>query len=351
MPTPQNSFTYKLTPDQQIRLIQLLSTGNFRLVNVPYTEIAVEAQDCRVNLYTSGKCLVQGKGAEEFVIYYLEPNVLRTASHGYEEVLDPESIAPHMGVDESGKGDFFGPLCVCAAYTDNDLSKKLKDAGAKDCKQMSDKQVLAVGAKLRTILGPSRYTLVQIGPQAYNRLYAKIKNINRLLAWGHARCIENLLNGVPDCPRAVADQFAGEQLIKRALMEKGKGIKLEQHHKAESDIAVAAASVIAREAFLRAIEKMRAEHGLEIPKGSSSPAVKETAIELAKKAGPQILLQTVKCHFRTTDQVLAAVGATRGILGPEGAAAPSANAPRRDFHHHHHSNGDTAPDAPSENES
>ena len=335
MPTPQNSFTYKLTPDQQIRLIQLLSTGNFRLVNVPYTEIAVEAQDCRANLYTSGKCLVQGKGAEEFVIFYLEPNVLRTASHGYEEELDPDSVAPHMGVDESGKGDYFGPLCVCAAYTDKELSKKLKDAGAKDCKQMSDKQVLVVGAKLRTILGPSRYTVVQIGPQAYNRLYAKIKNINRLLAWGHARCIENLLNGVPDCPRAVADQFAGEQLIKRALMEKGKGIKLEQHHKAESDIAVAAASVIAREAFLRAVAKMREEHGLEIPKGSSAPAVRETAVELAKKAGPQILLQTVKCHFRTTDQVLAAVGATREILGPEGAASPAADAPKRDFHRHH----------------
>ena len=151
--TPQTSFTFKLTPEQQEILEMLLRTGNYRPCEVPYTIVAVEAPSwkCHVNLYTSGKCLVQGKGAQEFVLNILEPMVLGEVGVGYEDILDPRQLEPHMGVDESGKGDFFGPLCICAAYTDRELSEKLKAAGARDCKQMSDKQVLVVGAKLRSL--------------------------------------------------------------------------------------------------------------------------------------------------------------------------------------------------------
>ena len=234
---------------------------------------------------------------------------------------------------------------VAAAYTDPELSEKMKELGTRDCKQMGDAQVLAVGARLRALLGPRRHALVVIGPQAYNRLYAKIRNVNRLLAWGHARCIENLLAGVPDCPRAVADQFAAEHLIRRSLMEKGRTIKLEQHHKAESDIAVAAASILARESFLRALDRMRAEFGVPIPKGSSAPSVRETAIEIARRHGPEILLKCVKCHFRTTDAVLAALGHDRSILGPEGAPGISANASRDSFRKPTRRPDDSAPQA------
>jgi ribonuclease HIII len=315
----KTSFTYKLTPRQQEALQALLSTGNYRPVTVPHTTVAVEGPDCRINLYTSGKCLVQGKGAEDFVIFFLEPHVLGGARVGYEEILDPNSVASHMGIDESGKGDFFGPLVVAAAYVNPDLAHAMQDMGVKDCKLLGDKQVFAIGAKLRQLLGPRRYALVPVGAEAYNRLYAKIRNVNRLLAWGHGRAIENLLACVPDCPRAVADQFGAEHVIKRALLQKGRTIKLEQRHKAESDIAVAAASVLAREAFLRALQRLSQEHGVTLPKGASEQ-VRAAAVELVRKSGPAILLKTAKCHFRTTDQVLAACGRARAVLGPEGQA-------------------------------
>ena len=319
METKKNSYTFVLNQEQQEALKILLKMGNYKTKVVPHTQIAVEAQDCVVNLYKSGKCLVQGKGAEDFVIFFLEPNVLQAATVGYEEILNPESVAPHMGIDESGKGDFFGSLVASAVYVDPDLAHAMQDMGVKDCKQLTDKAVFFLGNKTRQLLGPKRFALVAIGPEAYNRLYAKMRNVNTLLAWAHARCIENLMETVPDCPRAVADQFGAKQVIERALMKKGRSIKLEQRHKAESDIAVAAASVLAREAFLRGLGRLGETYGIQAHKGASEQ-VKASAIELIKKAGPQILLKTCKCHFRTTDQVLAACGSSRAVLGPEGQA-------------------------------
>ncbi len=319
METKKNSYTFVLTKEQQEALKILLNMGNYKRKEVPHTIIAVEAQDCVVNLYKSGKCLVQGKGAEDFVLFFLEPNVLQSATLGYEEILNPDLVSPHMGIDESGKGDFFGSLVACAVYVNPDLAHAMQDIGVKDCKQLTDKAVFFIGNKTRQLLGPKRFSMVAIGPEAYNRLYAKMRNVNTLLAWAHARCIENLMESVPDCPRAVADQFGAKQVIERALMKKGRSIKLEQRHKAESDIAVAAASVLAREAFLRGLGKLGETYGIQAHKGASEQ-VKASAIELVKKAGPEILLKTCKCHFRTADQVLSACGSSRAALGPDGQA-------------------------------
>ena len=186
-------------------------------------------------------------------------------------------------------------------------------------RSLSDKAVLFIGSKTRQLLGPQRFAMVSIGPEAYNRLYAKIRNVNSLLAWAHARCIENLLETVPGCPRAVADQFGAKQVIERALMKKGRSIKLEQRHKAESDIAVAAASVLARESFLRSLGRLGETYGIQAHKGASEQ-VKASAVELVRKAGPAVLLKACKCHFRTADQVLATCGSSRAALGPEGQA-------------------------------
>ncbi len=325
MDTPsKTSFTYTLTPDQQELLTALLVAGNYRRVEVPHTRIAAKGDKFIVNLYKSGKCLVQGQLAEEFVLFTLEPLVLQSAAVGYEEVLNPESVSPHMGSDESGKGDFFGPLVIAAVYVNPEIAAELQAMGMKDSKLLNDKQSLAIGAKARQLLTPTRFKIVMIGPQAYNRLYLKIRNVNNLLAWGHARAIENMLDSVPDCPRAVADQFGRTKaVIERALMKKGRSIVLEQMHKAESDIAVAAASVLAREVFLTQLRMLGAKLGVELPKGAS-PQVKAAAEAVVRKHGPAALVDAAKCHFKTTDQVLAACGASRADLGELGQATSRA---------------------------
>ncbi len=316
MATVKTSFTYKLDQGQQQALERILRSGNYQPREVPYTVVAVEAEKCNVSLYTSGKCLVQGKGAADWITFVLEPQVLKTATLGYEEVLDPESLKPHMGVDESGKGDFFGPLVIASAYVDQSIIPQFKELDVKDSKNIkSDKKALAIASKIRGILG-KRFSLVAIGPNAYNRLYASMGNVNRVLAWGHARVIENLLEVVPACPRAIADQFGPKQRIEQALMKKGRAIELIQRTKAESDIAVAAASILARAAFLEALRKMSEKYAIKIPKGASAQ-VREIAEKMVEQHGPQMLLETVKCHFRTTDQVLAARGMDRSVLEQE----------------------------------
>ncbi len=318
--TNKTSFTYPLSAPQQAALKDVLRQGNYRPSTVPHTVLAAETPDCRISLYKSGKCLIQGKGAEEFVTFVLEPLVLQSAELGYEDTLHPERSRPHFGVDESGKGDFFGPLVVAAAYVDEALAKTLRDMGVKDSKRItSDNKILGLGRELRKALG-KRFTLVKVGPRAYNRLYAKMRNVNTLLAWAHARAIENILEVVPACPRAVSDQFGNKKLIVNALMKKGRAIQLEQRHKAESDIAVAAASILAREAFVIGLQRMTKEHEIEIPKGASA-AVQAAAVELIRKRGPDILLDTAKCHFKTTDSVLGTAGFDRSALGAEGQAA------------------------------
>lgn len=319
----KQSFTYKLTAEQQKTLTTMLTEGNYRPSTVPYTSIAVKGNECIINLYTSGKCLIQGKGAEDFVTFVLEPMVLKEVSLGYEEELNPEASQPHMGIDESGKGDFFGPLVIAAAYIDPDIAKEFKALGVRDSKAIkSDKVSKAMAADIRKILR-GRFAMVTIGSEAYNKLYTKIRNVNAMLAWGHARCIENLLEKVPTCPRALSDQFGPTRQIKNALMKNGKKIKLDQMPKAESDPAVAAASILARAGFLDALGKLEDQYKVAIPKGASA-RVQEVAVELISKNGPEVLVQTAKCHFKTTDQVLSTAGHTRKELGEYGQAVSKA---------------------------
>lgn len=318
MPT-RTSFTVKLTEDQQQKLVSLLRRGNYRPRETPYTIVSVEGADCTIALYTSGKCVVQGKGTEDWVRFTLEPEVLLEAKLGYEQVHTPEMFDPHLGVDESGKGDFFGPLVIAAAYSDRHLVPVFQKMNVRDSKMItSDRKAEDMAGQLVDVLG-GRFALVTIGPRAYNRLYTKMRSVNRILAWGHARAIENLLEKVPDCPRAVSDQFGPTQQIERALLQKGRDIKLEQRHRAESDPAVAAASILARAGFLRALRDLQKRFGLIVPKGASDQT-RAAARTIIGKEGPAVLLDIAKCHFKTTDDVLGEMGMKREVLGPGGAA-------------------------------
>jgi ribonuclease HIII len=329
----KTSFTYELTEEQQEKLLGVMLGGNYRKREVPYSIWSIEGDKFNATLYQKEKhgkrkLCVQGSKAEDFVLFQLEPIVLGAAGLGYEKELSPELFSAHAGSDESGKGDYFGPLVVCCAYTDEKLSDEMIKLGVKDCKRLTDKAVLTIGPKLRQLLGADGFSVVKFGNAAYNRLYAKMRNINRMLAWAHGTAIEGLLEKRRDCNRVVVDQFAPtEAVILRALKPLGKKAKVEQRHKAESDIAVAAASVIAREYFVRDCldmgteafgEAASGEEARRIPLGSSDAAVKDLAVEMVRKHGPVWLMNHVKAHFKTTDEVLAAAGFTRGDLPPEG---------------------------------
>ena len=298
-----HSYTRALTPQQIFRLKADLPGLGFEPTEVPYTQFAVVKGKLRVSIYTSGKLLVQGKGLRDFVEFYLEPNVLGEARLGYEHIHDPSILQPRIGVDESGKGDFFGPLVVAGAYVNESIVRAWQeaDAGIRDSKLVTtDARIAKLARTIRETKG-CVFDVVAIGPRAYNDLHAKMGSVNKILAWGHARIIENMLAKV-DCPKAISDQFGDKSLIVRALMKRGKQIELVQRHKAESDLAVAAASILARDEFVQRLKKLGDEVGIPLPKGASA-AVEEAGRTLVAKHGVGKLRDVAKVHFRTTEKV------------------------------------------------
>jgi ribonuclease HIII len=297
------SFTFKIDSAQAAKLRAILEEKGFTFREVPYTLYGAQKQKLTINAYTSGKLLVQGKGAKEFVEFTIEPEIVGEAKLGYDEIHNPEMFQPHLGIDESGKGDFFGPLVVAGVFVDGDLPRQLLDLGVKDSKQISsDQKALDLADAIKDLIGP-RWNIVTLLPVRYNELYVKFRNLNRMLAWGHATVIENLLIRWPNCPRALSDKFADESLIQRALKEHGKKILLQQRTKAESDIAVAAASIIARAEFLTRLKFLGEKVGVKLPKGASAQ-VKAAAKEIVKKSGPDVLKSVCKFHFKTYREVI-----------------------------------------------
>lgn len=306
-----NSYTHPLSNEQAMQLRALLEELGFEFAPRPYTIFFAQKEKLSVAVYEKGpKVLLQGKGIEEFVQFQLEPKILGEAKLGYEEVHSPEMFEPHFGVDESGKGDFFGPLVIAGVYVDRGIARKFMEAGVQDSKRIgSDARIRTLAEAIRKTHGALIET-VTIGPAKYNELYEKFGNLNSLLGWGHARVIENLVVRKPNCPRALSDKFADARVIERALQQHGKTIVVEQRTRAESDPAVAAASIIAREAFIDWLDRKGKALGQKLGRGVSA-AVKDSAKGLVKEHGAEVLREVAKIHFRTAHEI-----------APEAYAAP-----------------------------
>ena len=301
MENQNRNFVFELTENEISALRLLLESRGWELSDAPYMVFRARKEKTSVCVYTSGKLVAQGREASDFVEFLLEPEILRERMFENTDAETGKSAAPfspHAGIDESGKGDFFGPLVIAAVYVpDEHAASKLLEFGVKDSKQIkNDRTILTIAGKIRKLIG-NQMGMVTIGPEAYNRIYHTFASLNRLLAWGHARALENLLNNVPQCTAALADKFGDEHLILQALNEKGRKIRLDQQTKAESDIAVAAASIMARAQFVRVLEKLGEEQGTVLPKGAGT-AVDETAAELYGKGGAELLGKLAKMHFR-----------------------------------------------------
>ena len=300
------NYVTTLNEEQIEKLTILLTKRNWDMCTPPYTHWKAKQNKTNIVAYKSGKLVIQGKETEDFVLFTLEPEILKKASLGYEQKPEtPEALpfTPHAGIDESGKGDFFGPLVIAAVFVDNESQSKLIKLGVKDSKLIkNDNKILAVAKEIRTVVN-GNFSVVAIGPDAYNRLYSNFKNLNKLLAWGHSRALENLLEKKIDCPWALSDKFGHERLIKQALFNKGKQIELKQQTKAESDIAVAAASILARAEFVTKIKKLGDDINIPLPKGASK-AVLETAAKIIKQFGQDKLNFLAKTHFKTLQKAM-----------------------------------------------
>lgn len=300
--TPLTSYTCKLAEPQAKALESCLRLRGFEFRDVPHARFAAAREKVNVVFYESGKLVVQGKGAGEFVEFILEPEILKEARVGYEAVLNPELLLPRLGVDESGKGDFFGPLCVAGVYVNEEVIRAWDKSGIQDSKRISSDKRIAELAKVIQQTAGCVTSVVPIGNDAYNRLYAKMKSVNSILAWGHARVIENLMaqrhRMNPSPVRAISDQFAANKAtVATALMSLGRQIELVQRHKAEADMAVAAASILARSEFVSRLDSLSKRFEMPFPKGASAE-VDSVAKEFVARHGVDRLPQVAKMHFR-----------------------------------------------------
>ena len=276
---------------------------------VAYTRFAFKADHLKINVaaYTSGKVVIAGKGTEDFVRDTLEPEILGAATLGYDEVLHPDWFEAHAGLDESGKGDFFGPVIAATVIAEKSAIDAWRKAGVQDSKKVTESQII----KLDKLIRETRGVVVRTcfcGMAKYNDLMSRPgANLNRLLAWQHATALEQALV-VKRVPWGLLDQFTEQPLVQRELTKKGvQDFELRMRTKAESDPVVAAASVIARAEFVRQMHALSKKFGAKLQKGAG-PLVKAQALEIIQKFGARALGDFAKLHFRTAYEVVAAAG-------------------------------------------
>lgn len=283
------------------RFRDYLKRVGFKFEQRPHQVFLARAGKLVVSLYESGKVVIGGsdRQLETEVRWYLTK--LGAAGEALPEGLADVAGKMRIGTDEAGKGDYFGPLVVAGALLDEKAEQQLKARGARDSKKLSDERVMALERQVKRVLGAGRWEVLRIDPERYNTLHDELGDLNRMLAWAHSRLIENLLAGNPECALAVVDEFSARSL-REALMGKGSAIRVVQSVRGERDAAVAAASILARAEYLRRMEKLGNEYGMEFPKGAT--AVVGPARELVERCGRGVLQKVAKTHFRTTEKVL-----------------------------------------------
>lgn len=279
------------------KLMKDLVDQGFALSKPQYTVFSAKKKGVSCTLYQSGKLMVQGKDTPDFMEYYLEPEVLGTFSYSYGDLqIDKHA---RIGIDEAGKGDFFGPLCIAGVFASGGDILKLKELGVRDSKSMSDRTIIKVANNIRKIY---THQIVKINPFKYNELYQKFGNLNHLLAWGHATAIEALVNK-SECKTVLIDQFAAESVVKIALERKNVQVNLTQRHRGEEDLVVAAASILARQSFLEGLKMLSEEYMITLPKGSTSIVI-EAGGKFLNKHGRDALQNVAKLHFKTLNAII-----------------------------------------------
>ncbi|MBS0628019.1 MAG: ribonuclease HIII, partial [Verrucomicrobia bacterium] len=274
------------------KLIADLETQGFTLTEAPYAFFSAKKSGLSCNLYHSGKLTVQGKGKDEFISFYLEPEILGNLS--YTHPASSHDPSARIGLDEAGKGDFFGPLCIAGIFVPEGNIEKLLQLGVKDSKLLKDDVIIEISRSLKKTFP---HKVLRLFPETYNRLYAKFNNLNRMLGWAHATVLEELSNHT-GCKKAILDQFAFPDLMNSILKRKNMEINLIQRVRGEEDPVVAAASILARAAFVEGMKELEEEVELNLPKGASASVVKAAQKALASKGLP-IFDKIAKTHFKT----------------------------------------------------
>jgi len=288
-----NCFVTQIDPSLAEQMELDLVEKGFAITTPPHTLFSARKPGVSCTFYQSGKFTVQGKDKDDFIIFYLEPEILQNFDYS-----NPKSAidqTARIGCDEAGKGDFFGPLCCASFYYDPAQTDFLLSLKVNDSKTINDTKIASIAAKLKK---HCQFEVVTIFPQKYNELYSKFQNLNTLLGWAHVKAMTMLSEKV-GCTDVLLDQFTKPPFMQNLLNRcKHTEINLTERTKAESDIAVACASILARDAFVKGMEKLSEEFEMEIPKGASKKVIL-AGKKFLSKHGRGNLSRVSKTHFKT----------------------------------------------------
>jgi ribonuclease HIII len=307
--------------DQSRLQEQLHHIGGVSTPPGPYeswrVKLSHEASQAVAIMYQSGKLVISGHApAFDQAVAIVEavgmPLVKKQAPARPTSAAAeaPPENDPHIGTDEAGKGDFFGPLVTAGVFVDERLAKLLRALNVRDSKTVGDRELRLLAGNIRDVVEEQKRAVIVLAPKRYNELYGQMrsegKNLNTLLAWTHTRVIEDLIRHGLQPKFILSDQFGDKRYIESRLLVDTRlsGVPVIQMHRAEADVAVAAASILARDGFLRWLEQAGKVLGLTIPKGAS-PKVIETGRLLVTRLGTEGLKEYAKVSFKTMEKVLA----------------------------------------------
>jgi ribonuclease HIII len=295
------TYVTRLDPAAGKRLYADLGRGTFAFRPLDHAAWSAKGEDVVVTLYLSGKLVVQGRGLEAFLRRHLpdaSPSAPpeRTAAPAVAEIREET-----LGSDESGKGDYFGPLVVAAALVRPEDADFLVELGVRDSKLATDGTIRRVEGALA---GRLPHAVRVLEPESYNEAWRRAGNLNVLLGRLHAEVIDAVLAAMPDArPRIIVDRFGDPGHVRRALTPTARRRPFSMPTRGEAYPAVAAASFLARAAFLREFERLKGLAGDELYLGASDPRILPLARRLASEGGRAWLAKFAKLHFRITDRL------------------------------------------------
>ncbi|RDB33495.1 ribonuclease HIII [Exiguobacterium sp. RIT594] len=287
----------KLTKEKQDTVIS--DFGRHQVSPPPYARFAARTTGCILTVYNSGKVMFQGQEAETVAARYGSPVTKKAASTASGSL--PEGFANWsvVGSDEVGKGDFFGPLVVVAAYVDSTKIKLVRELGVRDSKNVSDPEIRTIARDLHAVI-PYEYRILH-NPD-YNQMQRTMTQ-GKMTALLHNAALNGLLAQLEEPPQAILiDQFAEKATYYKHLSGETKQVKDNVYFSTKAEglhVAVAAASILARAIFLKEMDKLSRQTGIEIPKGAGAK-VDQVAASLLLKYGPERLHEWTKYHFANT---------------------------------------------------
>jgi ribonuclease HIII len=303
-PKKKTLYTIKLDSAKLDRVREICDGRIWEPYDVAYARFAFRGPKVNIVGYESGKLVVQGKETEDFILNVLETEVTGEAVFGYDEVLHPDWFEEHAGLDESGKGDFFGPVVSACVIAGPDEIREWVTAGIRDSKTITDRKILEFDKLIR---GTRKVVVKTVfcGMHRYNDLMGRPRaNLNKLLAWQHSKALEQAL-GARKVPWGLLDQFSKKDLVSGYFST--PEFELRMRTKAEDDPVVAAASVVARAEFVRQMGRLSVQYGEKLVKGAG-PKVVEQARKIVDTLGAPALRDFGKLHFRTAYEVVSAAG-------------------------------------------